>query len=129
MASSGRTARHMARLSGIRLPFRLSSEHHITEATKASWTPVGPGDTALLPELEKLYWDGVRGELENIIRTLKAWQQAELADVTVTDPADDFIHGFDTFIDQVAEESREFALRYGATAPDLSDGVHSVSRR
>ncbi len=101
----------MARLSGIRLP-----RSNITAATDASWTSLGPGNAALLPELEELYWEGVRGELENIIWTLKTWQKPEFSDVTVADEQDDFDHGFDTFIDQVTEESRAFALRYGAIA-------------
>jgi len=119
MTSPSRTARHISRLNEIRLPFRFSSEHHITPAADAPWTSLGSAQSALFPELEKLYWEGVKGELENIVRTLKAWQDPELANVTVEDEKDDFIHGFDTFIDQVVEESREFALRYGEIAHEF----------
>ncbi|KAL2173545.1 uncharacterized protein P884DRAFT_273186 [Thermothelomyces heterothallicus CBS 202.75] len=65
---------------------------------------------ALFFELEKLYWEGVGGELENVIWTLKVWQKPEFAKVSVEDEDDDFIHGFGTFIEQ---ESRAFATRYG----------------
>ncbi|RYP61573.1 hypothetical protein DL771_010094 [Monosporascus sp. 5C6A] len=82
-------------------------------STDASWTPLGLGKDVLLPELEKFYWEGVRGELENIIRTLKIWQSPEFSSVSVADEEDSFIHGFDTFLDQVTEESRAFAIRYG----------------
>ncbi|KAL2166139.1 hypothetical protein VTG60DRAFT_3255 [Thermothelomyces hinnuleus] len=64
-------------------------------------------------ELEKLYWEGVGGELENIIWTLKVWQKPEFANVSVADEDDDFLHGFGTFIEQVIDESRAFAIRYG----------------
>ena len=57
----------MSRLSGIHLPLRLFSEPYITPAAEASWIPLGLGETVLLPELERLYWEGVKGELENII--------------------------------------------------------------
>jgi hypothetical protein len=60
-----------------------------------------------------LYWDGVKAELENIVRTLKAWQQPEFADVSIEDEDDDLIHGFDTFLDSVSQQSRAHAIRYG----------------
>ena len=60
-----------------------------------------------------MYWNGIKGELENIIRTLRIWQLSEFADVKIEDEADDNIHGFDTFLDQVCQEARAHALRYG----------------
>lgn len=111
----------MSRLKNIFLPLRTPSQSHITEQADAPWSPLGRGKYVLLPELEKLYWEGVRRELENIIRTLKIWQSAEFADVCVADEEDDFVHGFDTFLDQVTEESRAFAIRYGAVINPLAD--------
>ena len=74
------------------------------------WSP----DELLLPEIEEMYWDGVRRELEIILLTLKQWQEQEGGPVTIPDESEvDFIHGFDTFVDQVCEESRNFARRYG----------------
>jgi len=67
----------------------------------------------LFDELEALYWAGVRTELENIIRTLHAWQQDELAGVSVKDEDGGNVHGFDTFLDQVGQEAREHAIHYG----------------
>ena len=106
----------MPRLLGIRLPTRSQSQStsSITEGeTGGSWTPLGPGKQFLFHELEKLYWEGVRGELENIARTLEIWQRPEFSRVKVEDEEDRFVHGFDTFIDHVTKESREFAIRYG----------------
>lgn len=79
----------------------------------AAWSLVGPGKDTLRESLESLYWKGVENELENIIHTLKIWKQPQFAGVTVPDEDDGFIHGFDTFVDQVSEEAREFAIRYG----------------
>ncbi|KAE8351976.1 hypothetical protein BDV28DRAFT_149485 [Aspergillus coremiiformis] len=96
--------------------FRRSSQPsqtNITHAPDISWEPIGPGKSHLLQELEALYWTGIEIELENIIRTLKIWQQPEHADISISDENDDDIHGFDTFLDQVCQETRAFALRYG----------------
>jgi hypothetical protein len=103
----------MSRLSNIRVPLLSSSQPSLTPAPDTPWTLLGLGKEVLLPELEALYWEGVRGELENIIRTLNTWNRSEFSDVKVDDEDDTFIHGFDTFIDQVTEESRAFAIRYG----------------
>ena len=106
----------MSRLKGIRIAVlgsQSGSETGITAASDAAWSPVGAGSDHLLTELENLYWDGVRGELENIIRTLRTWQRPEFASVAADDEEDDFIHGFDTFLDQVSQQSRAFAIRYG----------------
>lgn len=74
------------------------------------WRP----DELLLPEVEELYWDGVRRELEIVLLTLKQWQEQEGGAIPIPDECDvDFVHGFDTFVDQVCEESRNFARRYG----------------
>ncbi|PYH86892.1 hypothetical protein BO82DRAFT_397458 [Aspergillus uvarum CBS 121591] len=105
----------MSCLGGIRLSHRFerSSLPNITLAPRAPWKLVGPASVHLQTELETLYWYGVGLELENIIRTLKTWQQSEYTDVAVDDDHDNNVHGFDTFIDQVTQETRAFALRYG----------------
>ncbi|KAK3389152.1 hypothetical protein B0H63DRAFT_499379 [Podospora didyma] len=56
---------------------------------------------------------GIRRELVEVIRTLKAWQHADLRDVELKEEKDGVeICGFDTFLDQVSESSREFAVDY-----------------
>ncbi|GAB1195674.1 hypothetical protein APSETT444_004936 [Aspergillus pseudonomiae] len=94
---------------------RPSSQPNITQAPDTLWEPIGPGKAHLLQELEALYWAGVESELENIIRTLKVWQQPEYADINISDENDINVHGFDTFLDQVCQEARAFAIRYGET--------------
>lgn len=77
-------------------------------------------DELLLPEIEEMYWDGVKRELEVVLLTMKQWQEQqeenEDEDESIALPEEtevDFVHGYDTFIDQVSEESRKFARRYG----------------
>lgn len=104
----------MTHLRSIRIPGRSSaSPSNITSAPDLTWDLIGTGKEHLLHELETFYWDGVKAELENILRTLKVWQQPEFANVSIDDDIDDHVHGFDTFIDQVSQEARAFAIRYG----------------
>ncbi|KAM0249758.1 hypothetical protein ACHAP5_002627 [Fusarium lateritium] len=106
----------MSRLRSKVLPvlaITSRSSSNITPAPDIAWARVGSGKDHLLSELEILYWDGVKAELENIVRTLKAWQQPEYVDVSIEDEDDDHVHGFDTFLDQVSQESRAHAIRYG----------------
>jgi hypothetical protein len=86
---------------------------NITDAPNLPWASIGDSETHLLEELKSLYWQGVKCELEVILLTLKKWQEPEYSLVVLDDEDDDFIHGFDTFIDQVSQESRAFASRYG----------------
>lgn len=89
---------------------------HINAAPDIAWERIGSeegGAQTLLLELEQMYWDGVKNELEVILLALKQWQEAEYSSVSLEDESDDFVHGFDTFIDQVSQESRAFAHRYG----------------
>ncbi|KAM5444216.1 hypothetical protein MferCBS31731_000733 [Microsporum ferrugineum] len=102
----------------MRTPFfhrslRSSRVDSITPAPDTPWSLVGSADETLHNQLEHFYWEGIKGELENIIRTLKAWEQPELASVAIEEEQDNHIHGFDAFIDQVSQESRAFAIRYG----------------
>jgi hypothetical protein len=84
----------------------------ITSGKNIKWKPRGPGREHLFKELQTLYWEGARRDLENILWTLKNWQDESLKGVEVQDETDFFVHGFDTFIDQVSQESRAFANRY-----------------
>lgn len=91
----------------------LSSPTNITECPDVPWTSIGPGRDCLASELEKLYWDGVRDELENIVRTLRTWRQNKYP-ADEPDPYENYdIEGYDTFINQVNGHVREFALQYG----------------
>jgi hypothetical protein len=92
---------------------------NITQAPDIPWQLIGAAQDHLLEQLEDMYWEGVKGELEVIIRTLKTWQQPQYSSIVVDDENDYFIHGFDTFIDQVSQESRAFAARYGMSRRSL----------
>ncbi|KAI1111526.1 hypothetical protein F5Y14DRAFT_424848 [Nemania sp. NC0429] len=87
----------------------LSGSHDITKAENLSWNLIGNAKENLFNELEKLYWIGVRQELESVLYTLRAWQAPQHRNIRLEDEDDDFVHGFDTFIDQVSEASRAFA--------------------
>ncbi|PLB45995.1 hypothetical protein P170DRAFT_458193 [Aspergillus steynii IBT 23096] len=95
--------------------FKSSRPHplpqDITPGPNLPWDLIGPGESHLLAELEKLYWIGVKHELQNIIQTLRFWQRSENSHVRVPDETDDHVYGFDTFIDQVCRESRDLAVR------------------
>ena len=104
----------LASLSKIfqRNPVATASAH-VGNGTDLDWTPIPNPQQALLRELKKLYWDGVRRELIDIIFTLKTWQHEDFEKVALSDETDEEIYGFDTFLDQVNESSRDFALQYG----------------
>lgn len=86
-----------------------SGSGDITKADNLSWNLIGDAKGSLFNELERLYWIGVRQELESILGTLRAWQAPQHQNVRLKDEGDNFVHGFDTFIDQVSEASRAFA--------------------
>ena len=85
---------------------------HVSNGTDPEWTSIPNPQQALLHELKQLYWNGIRRELVDIIFTLKTWQHQDFEKVALSDETDQDIYGFDTFLDQVNESSREFALQY-----------------
>ncbi|KAJ6443354.1 L-2,4-diaminobutyrate decarboxylase [Purpureocillium lavendulum] len=110
----GSSRRSMSRLKVIRIARLLASPpSSITPSPSLPWAPLGSSRDHLFDELEALYWDGVAAELDNIVRTLRAWhhEDPDLVDVIVEDEDDDHISGFDTFVDQVSEEAREATVR------------------
>jgi hypothetical protein len=90
-----------------------ASQHSISRGKKAEWEEIAHASEALLPEIQKIYWSGVERELRDVILTLKTWRQPAFANIMLEDEKDDEIYGFDTFIDQVNETSRELAVMYG----------------
>lgn len=69
--------------------------------------------------LETLYWEGVRLELECIIRALKTIRQPENEKdlENLFDTCDGTVFGFEKFVDQVSEEYQQFAEQYGKDRP------------
>ena len=85
---------------------------NITPGEKVKWEHVGTGGAELYRQLKEMYWDGVGRDLKSILWALKKWQDPSLTALRVEDEADELIHGFDTFVDQVGQTSRIFANRY-----------------
>ena len=67
---------------------------------------------ALVYGLQSLYWDGVRKELAQMILTLQEWQQPQYSSVELDKEKQVQVEGFEQFIDQVSESSRDFARKY-----------------
>jgi hypothetical protein len=99
------------------LQFSKQSAHQSSSAAAASrqtWIPInGPIQETLLPQLQGMYWAGVKQEMIHILLTLAKWQQPVYSSTILSDETDTLIHGFDTFMDQVSENARDFAVRYG----------------
>jgi hypothetical protein len=96
-------SRHSDKIAG------LASAFASAEADSPTWHRIGKARHHLFEELEKLYWTGVEHELESVLFALRAWQRPENSKIELDDEQDSFIHGFDTFIDQVSEDSRQLA--------------------
>src|SRR6186713_2692420 len=86
-----------------------------TESENPTWHHIGEAHHHLLKEFANLYWIGVENELESVLFTLRAWKRPENGNVELEDERDGFLHGFDTFIDQVSEDSRHFAENVAAS--------------
>ena len=90
----------------------VQGSSNITDAPRLPRQEIGPAKEHIHRELLEMYWKGVKRELAHMVLTLKKWQQAEYERTLLPDEEDDFIHGFDTFLDQVSHSCREFALCY-----------------
>lgn len=114
MLNSTRTLLGHAKLARARILARAAHSLGISDHKKLQWVPIGAAQDVLLLQLEAMFWESVECELKEIIRTLRGWQAADLNDVELEDEANVEIYGFDTFIDQVSESSREFSVEYGS---------------
>jgi hypothetical protein len=88
------------------------SQSCVTPGGKTAWKEIPHADTELIKQLKHMYWRGVRRELIYVIAALKEWETLYV-DLELPDEGDRTIYGFDTFLDQVNESSRDFALQYG----------------
>ncbi len=116
MLNSTKTFLGHAKLARTRALARAVHSLRITDGNKKKldWTEIGAAQDALLLELQAMFWDGVQHELKDMIRTLREWRSEELKDVGLEDEKNENIYGFDTFVDQVIESSREFSVQYGS---------------
>jgi hypothetical protein len=97
-----------------------SSKHSAYQSGSAAtgsrqkWITIdGPVQETLLPQLQGMHWAGVKQELIHVLLTLAKWRQPVYSSTVLSDETDSFVHGFDTFMDQVSESARDFAVRYG----------------
>ncbi|KAK5654724.1 hypothetical protein OQA88_7049 [Cercophora sp. LCS_1] len=90
-----------------------SSGSHVTDAPEIPRVQIGPAAHHLRDAMMQMYWAGIRRDLPHIILTLRKWQtQDEYSKTLLPDEEDHYIHGYDTFLDQVSHSSRKFSTRY-----------------
>lgn len=90
-----------------------SSGSHVTDAPEIERVLIGPAANHLHDAMMQMYWAGVRRELPYIILTLRRWRtREEFSKIVLLDEEDIYIHGYDTFLDQVSHSSRKFGDRY-----------------
>jgi len=89
------------------------SSHNVTSAPKVPRQKVGPAAAHTYDAFRRMYWDAVRRELKHILLTLRKWQHSEYASRVLPDEQDHFIHGYDTFLEQVSQSTHKLAGRHG----------------
>lgn len=98
-----------------------SSGSHVTDAPEVPRVQIGPAANHLRDAMMVMYWAGVRRELPHIVQTLRKWRTRDEYSTTVhPDEEDRYIHGYETFLDQVNHTSRGFSDRY-RKLPKLRD--------
>ncbi|KAF5021924.1 hypothetical protein F66182_6027 [Fusarium sp. NRRL 66182] len=88
-----------------------SSGAHITDAPPIPSTSLGPAAEHLQHELLEMYWQAVERELPYLLLTFRRWQSRQDSSGLLPDEEDHHIHGYDTFLDQVSDFSRQFHER------------------
>lgn len=90
-----------------------SLPNQTTNQPEQPWEVVGAGGDHLRAEVEKLYWLGVRNEIENIIETLKRWREVDgSSPSSVTTSTARCLNGYEGFLNNVSQWSRESAEMY-----------------
>ena len=92
-----------------------SSQEKNQNVKNVPWQPKNApvsSKEALTEEIYSLYWDGVRRELAQMILTLQEWQNPQFEHVKLEEEEKLQIEGFEHFVDQVSEGSRDFASKY-----------------
>jgi len=93
-----------------------SSGSHVTDAPEIERVKIGPAANHLYDAMLQMYWAGVRRELPYVLLTLRKWRtRDEYSKTVLSDEEDLYIHGYDTFLDQVSHSSRKFNDRYRRT--------------
>ncbi|RGP77134.1 hypothetical protein FLONG3_4649 [Fusarium longipes] len=94
-----------------------SSSANVPESPPISNRSIGPADQYLENELLKMYWQGVERELPRLLLAFHQWQSGKETSFLLPDEQDNHIHGYDTFLDQVSDISRQFHERNKTNQP------------
>ncbi|KAH7312487.1 hypothetical protein B0I35DRAFT_480940 [Stachybotrys elegans] len=98
-------------LSPIR-PAGDGNKNHVSEVHDTPPVEIGPAVNHLRQEMLGMYWRGVERELSHILLTLCEWQtNPDYPGCVLPDEQDRLVCGYDTFLDQVSQTSRQFAQR------------------
>ncbi|KAG4252959.1 hypothetical protein FPRO03_08408 [Fusarium proliferatum] len=93
------------------VPASSGSSGVITNAPVIPSTRLGPAADLLETELLRMYWEGVERELPYLLLTFGRWQSRPDTSDFLPEEEDDFIYGYDTFVDSVSDISRQFHER------------------
>ncbi|KAG8672287.1 hypothetical protein FPOAC2_05665 [Fusarium poae] len=88
-----------------------SRDARITKPCQIPRKNIGLAVDHLQHELLDMYWQGVERELPYLLLTFRHWQSGKETSHLLPDEEDQHIHGYDTFIDQVSDISRQFHER------------------
>lgn len=89
----------------------LTGNNHVNQAAPIPSTKIGPASQHLQDELLEMYWQAVERELPRLLLTFNHWQSNKEMSELLPDERDLHIHGYDTFVDQVSDVSRQFHRR------------------
>jgi hypothetical protein len=107
----------------------ISESSQVTQADQVinqlPWTRIKSDQVTLLEEMLQMYWNGVAREVGRVVLCLSEWQQSKYSTIAVEEEDDKRMEeeeqkkgksgtnrGYETFLDQVSETSRAFAIRY-----------------
>ena len=85
----------------------------VTYAPEIPMNPLGPAADGLYSQLLRMYWLGVTREMKHILLTLRTWQRPPYESTILPDEKNDFIHGYDTFLEQLSQSTRSLAQKQG----------------
>ncbi|ENH63159.1 hypothetical protein FOC1_g10009050 [Fusarium oxysporum f. sp. cubense race 1] len=93
------------------VPVSSGNSGGITDAPVIPSTRLGPAADLLENELFRMYWEGVERELPYLLLTFGRWKSRQDTSDFLPEEEDDFIYGYDTFLDSVSDISRQFHER------------------
>ena len=77
--------------------------------------PEGLAADELYSQLLEMYWLSVTREMKHILLTLRTWQRPPYESTILPDEENDFIHGYDTFMEQLSQSTHSLAQKHRKT--------------